>query len=312
MESMQCVSCVQKHLANALSYGKEIMSGHNRGAALDHRIDFLGELGNAEHHLELIDKELFLSISQFRKDMQEKNITPDYADLDKIRKLFLAVDHYFQEEKIEPGDPNSTFAIAGNMPDIVFPKITNSEYFKIVWESIQKYARGWDRIFYLESTIDLTEFGIKQISGLDDPELGDTFLYWQENMCLLKHIDLQRLNPIYAFTPGKPEYTEIIPQIRKNNQERPIYLYDGIAPQPIQKEPFLELTSGIETAYPLTLYFNSLKTLNAANAASIAVHVDKKICCSVKSKLRNCVYATWNDAGFEHLKQYLNERNQKK
>ena len=312
MESMQCVTCVQKHLANALSYGKEIMSGHTKGATLDHRIDFLGELGNAEHHLELIDAELFLNISQFRKDMQEKNLMPDYADLDKIRKLFLAVENHFPEEKIATDNTNSTFAVAGNIPDIVFPKISNRDYFKTVWDSIQKYGRGWNRIFCLEATIDLTEFGIKPLMGIDDPELGDSFLYWQENMCLLKPIDFQRISPIYGFTPGKPEYTEIIPQIRKNNQDRPIYLYDGIAPQPLQKDTFLELTSGIETPYPLTLYFNSLKTLNAANVASIAVHVEQKICCSVKSKLRNCVFATWNDAGFEHLKQYLNERNQKK
>jgi hypothetical protein len=51
MKNMVCYECVLKHLAAALSYGKEIISGHGQGAELDHRIDFLGEITNAEHHL---------------------------------------------------------------------------------------------------------------------------------------------------------------------------------------------------------------------------------------------------------------------
>jgi hypothetical protein len=31
-----------KHISTALSYGKEIISGHGKGSDLDHRIDFLG------------------------------------------------------------------------------------------------------------------------------------------------------------------------------------------------------------------------------------------------------------------------------
>jgi len=42
MKDMKCIECVLKHLATALSFGKEIMSGHSIGNELDHRIDFLG------------------------------------------------------------------------------------------------------------------------------------------------------------------------------------------------------------------------------------------------------------------------------
>ena len=311
MDSMQCFTCVQKHLANALSYGKEILSGHTQGADLDHRIDFLGELGNAEHHLELIDHELFLSISQFRKEIQEKNNKPDYTDLEKIRRLFLAV------EKLSEGDGETVSAavktpvLSGQTPDIVFPIISNREYVSLALESIRKHGLGWNRIFYLDSSADLSGLEIEKISSFDDPVLGDSFLYWCENMCLLHSVDLRAANPVYGFTPGKRDYMELVPLIRKSNPARPIYLYDGIAPQPVEKNKFIELTSGVKTAYPLTLYFNSIPTVNAANAAPIAVHIDKKICCSVKSRLRTCVFATWNEEGFEHLRQYLNEKEKK-
>ena len=41
MDSMKCYSCVLKHLSTALSFGKEILSGHSKGDELDHRIDFI-------------------------------------------------------------------------------------------------------------------------------------------------------------------------------------------------------------------------------------------------------------------------------
>ena len=308
MDSMQCYTCVQKHLANALSYGKEILSGHTQGADLDHRIDFLGELGNAEHHLELIDRELFLTISQFRKEIQEKNNKPDYIDLETIRKLFLAVEQLSASgEKAKSEVKNS--AVSPEKIDIVFPVITNLEYIKLVVESIQKHGRGWNRIFCLDSQVDLKDFEIEKISSFEDPSLGENFLYWKENMSLLRDVDLRTANPVYGFDPGKRDHLELVPLIRKHNSNRPIYLYDGIAPQPVEKKQFLELTSGVRTDYPLTLYFNSIQGINAANSASIAVHVDKKICCSVKSRLQMCVFASWNEEGFDHLKEYLNTRS---
>ena len=48
---MDCLQCVRKHLANAISYAKEVLAGHGEGGDPDHRPDLLGELGNAEHHL---------------------------------------------------------------------------------------------------------------------------------------------------------------------------------------------------------------------------------------------------------------------
>ena len=42
MENMICFECISKHLSAALSYAKEVMSGHGKGSELDHRPDLLG------------------------------------------------------------------------------------------------------------------------------------------------------------------------------------------------------------------------------------------------------------------------------
>lgn len=74
MENMKCYECLYKHLAGALSYGKEIISGHGEGAELDHRPDFLGELVNAEHHAELISREFAGEIKAFRSALQGRGL----------------------------------------------------------------------------------------------------------------------------------------------------------------------------------------------------------------------------------------------
>jgi hypothetical protein len=91
MENMKCYECVLKHLSTALSFGKEILSGHSMGNELDHRIDFLGEITNAEQHLEFIDNTLFARISEYRKNIQAKKVMIDFQDLEFIRKLYLDV-----------------------------------------------------------------------------------------------------------------------------------------------------------------------------------------------------------------------------
>ena len=90
MKTMKCLQCVTKHLAAALSYGKEIMGNHGQGEDLDHRIDMQGELANAEHHLAVLDeKKLRRTISTLRHKMEASNFAIDEHDLELIRKAWL-------------------------------------------------------------------------------------------------------------------------------------------------------------------------------------------------------------------------------
>jgi hypothetical protein len=41
MNNQNCIECVYKHLAAALSYGKEVIGGFNSENDLNHEIDFL-------------------------------------------------------------------------------------------------------------------------------------------------------------------------------------------------------------------------------------------------------------------------------
>ena len=73
MDNMKCFECLLKHLAGALSYAKEVIAGHDGNNELDHRIDFLGEVVNAEHHAELIDENLASQIKAFRAYLQGRD-----------------------------------------------------------------------------------------------------------------------------------------------------------------------------------------------------------------------------------------------
>ena len=93
MDSMKCWDCALKHLAGALSYGKEILTGHTKGAELDHRPDLLGELVNCEHQAELLDRELFNRVSTLRKQLQVRHVfvTADVARGDGKNGLSIRV-----------------------------------------------------------------------------------------------------------------------------------------------------------------------------------------------------------------------------
>ena len=106
MDNMKCPACILKHLSAALSYAKEVQSGHNRGHELDHRPDLLGELVNAEHHLKLLDNNLYDAVAGLRKKLQENGINPNMAHTEYLRKLWKMV-----EDKYDPEEIVSTPAI---------------------------------------------------------------------------------------------------------------------------------------------------------------------------------------------------------
>lgn len=91
-QTMQCVDCALKHLALALSLGKETLSGHGKDGAPDHRPDFLGELVNAEHHLIANHSLQAEDIRLLRLALQSNNYLPTLLDLDNLRKLWITIE----------------------------------------------------------------------------------------------------------------------------------------------------------------------------------------------------------------------------
>ncbi|WP_176012553.1 hypothetical protein [Victivallis sp. Marseille-Q1083] len=88
MQSMQCWNCLLKHLAAALSYGKEVLAGHGRGNELDHRPDLLGEIVNAEHHAKLLDQSFFRLLNEYRQNLQTNQAIPGINDIEYLRGLY--------------------------------------------------------------------------------------------------------------------------------------------------------------------------------------------------------------------------------
>lgn len=92
-QSMYCQQCVRKHLANAISYAKEILSGHGEGGDPDHRPDLLGELGNAEHHLQdnPEDQRLFEQVIYTRRRFEDAGYIPYTGMVTELRRLWTEV-----------------------------------------------------------------------------------------------------------------------------------------------------------------------------------------------------------------------------
>jgi hypothetical protein len=117
MQNMKCPACVLKHLSAAISYAKEVQSGHNRRHELDHRPDLLGELVNAEHHLKLLDNNICGSVSTLRKKLQDNGINPGLAEIEYIRSLWKMV-----ENKFMPVPASGETKDLNNIPDVTAAK----------------------------------------------------------------------------------------------------------------------------------------------------------------------------------------------
>lgn len=88
-DSMDCVACFRKHIAAALSFSKEIMSGHGSGADLDHRADLEGEIANAEQHArEMTVPGYAMALRELRHNLDAKSWQPAPDDIVVLRKLW--------------------------------------------------------------------------------------------------------------------------------------------------------------------------------------------------------------------------------
>lgn len=85
---MACVDCLRKHLSSALAYGKEILKGHGAGGHPDHRVDFQGEIVNAEAHATFLDTNFAQRIRVLRKSFEREFFVPQQKQLDEIRTLW--------------------------------------------------------------------------------------------------------------------------------------------------------------------------------------------------------------------------------
>lgn len=127
MPNFSCYDCLTKHLSYAYSYAQEVINGHSAGGNPDHRIDFSGELLQAERHAIVIDYTFALKIRRLRKTLQGQRWKPLQDDITKIRTMWyhsysLNVEDF---KKIEKEDPDLFYEI--NLASVKYEKLQTDE-----------------------------------------------------------------------------------------------------------------------------------------------------------------------------------------
>jgi len=245
MKDMKCYDCVLKHLAVALSYAKEIRAGHDKNAELDHRPDLLGELVNAEHHLELLDPALCQAAAELRKKLQAESTFPGLDDLEQIRSLWRKTEEQSgvsgssvsSSKKVTTtcgscGKQRSMLgpisSIAAAACDIVIPLWTGGSKYdelelRFALRSIEKYLHGYQDIIVVADKVPAWLQNVKIIDSVLDSSRKNVNMFrkmiaaaeqsdavsivsWCDDFVQLKHLPASNLP---AFTNGKNllEYT---------------------------------------------------------------------------------------------------------
>lgn len=314
MENMICFECISKHLSAALSYAKEVMSGHGKGSDLDHRPDLLGEIVNAQHHLQQMDVMLFSEISEYRKNLQSRGIEITSSDIDFLRSLWI------KAEQKEAGKvlKERYYYIPPEPVDIVYIAPKNSEYFRLSLESIKKYLRGYNKVYVLQPEFDCSGIDGIQIINQSLSEFASSetlsadFVVMPENTAFLKQTDAQKIPPTYSMQHRPKEFMSFINNLRKKGVHKSIYCCDFIKPQPVNKAAFNAIQRQSESGYILTEYFYLSDFVSLANDLQMSVQVNKAICCGTKSGLKVKHFVRWTENGFEHLRKYLDEKTKNK
>lgn len=292
MNSMKCFQCVLKHVSACLSYGKEILSGHGKDSDLDHRIDFLGELVNLEHHLELIDKNLFVEVKNFRQQMQSKQENVNQADLQYLRQLFIKV----QNAQTSTNSSEQKQTEINSIPSVLFLHIQDKNYFDLAYRKLKENLSDYDKIYCLKSDIDLSEYDVEKI---DYKNIENEYVYViNEKDIILRSFSAKNLLRIQDYKANF-KYGQIIQELKEN---KPYFYYDDF-PALVKKDDFQEY---LNRDYPLTFYCNKNKADVQYKPFQVALKLNQVLCCSNKGKIKSAFYCYLeNEVALNSVKAYF-------
>lgn len=301
---MICYDCVLKHLATALSYGKEIIAGHGLGNELDHRIDFLGEITNCEHHLELIDNVLFDEFSTFRKAIQGEDIKVTKSDLDKIRLFFTKV----EKLKFNPATNSDFYTELSHNPVIVFEKVTNKNFFDLSVRTIKQNLTDYDKIIVLKSDVVLDDAEVLNKTLKEYVETAtEDFILFYENTGINKTISARKIKNSFTYRLPQQSFVKTLEYLRKKEVTGTIGCFDYIKPQKINPQKMNSVLNDYSGDYPVTVYNYLTDDNSMLDDLSCTAFADRKICCGLKQSLTEKHYVRWNETGYEFYLQYLDD-----
>ena len=288
---MKCFQCALKHTATALSYGKQILSGHGEGADLDHRIDFLGELTNLEHHLKLLDENLCVEVKNYRQMIQAKKVNLSEEDLQYIRELYKKI------EAVQDGDKSMVRkeSSINSTPCVLFIHIQDKNYFDLCYKKLKENLVDYSKIYYLKSDIDLSGYDVEKIEYKD---ITEQYIYlMNEKQLVLRHFSAKALLRVQDY---KADFN-MKPIIEDLNKNQPYYYYQNF-PCVVEKGNFWQF---VDKETPLTYYCNKYKA-DEYKLFQVAIKLDKVLCCSNKSRMKTAIYLHIdNEVALDSVKKYF-------
>lgn len=182
-------------------------------------------------------------------------------------------------------------------PDILFPSITNLEWFMSAFESLKKMS-NYNKVYYISSSVDLSGIDIEKYEA---GKLKNDVIVWNEQTMLLKAIDAREFPRILDNKNGY-DYKKIATAIHPTGT----MYYFGAFPMLITLDNMQSINADIasitdwDTA--LTMYGNKYPVTRSYRAFEITVNTDKIICCSNKSKLKSGLLARWqNETAYQSI-----------
>ena len=292
MQNMKCFQCALKHVSTALSYAKEILSGHGKGADLDHRPDFLGELVNLEHHLKLLDGNICIEVKNYRQMIQAKKVELSEDDLEYLRELYKKIEAVQDGAKVTERKQSEITST----PAVLFIHIQNKNYFDLCYKKLKENLTDYTKIYCIKSDIDLSGYDVEKIDYKDIPE---QYLYiMTEKEIILKNVSAKALIRIQDFKANY-DMKQVIQEVQKN---QPYYYYDNF-PCIVNKSQFWQY---LEKDAPLTYYCNDFKSDYEYKVFQIGLKLDKILCCSNKAKIKTGIYCYLdNDIALQSVKKYF-------
>ena len=256
----------------------EVISGHGRYASPDHRPDILGELVHLEYILVQSGlMECARVVTEYRRLLQTRGVSVTNADLAFMERIGSLFDRVRNPEALEkemkklPGD-SSPVALFGEMP---------SEHTSDSDPAILFVGDG-DRTLSRR----MVEEYLKDYSGVYDyPEqipwddLGKTIILWPVNTGIVKPFSARRFPLVY----GTP------------------FRMDGISPMPAPTD----MTRAFEFPEKLLSSLYKGPTASMYPEKDMVTVVDRKICCSLKRRLRKTTLVRWTEEGRKHLEEWL-------
>lgn len=295
-QTMRCKDCVLKHLADAMSYAKEILAGHGLGGTPDHRPDYLGELVNAENHLAHMSADLLNRLMVIRTAAQMKRMTPSDSDIDALRELWIDVEgtdfdsEAFREtpvtqESLRKDTPLKTY----DLPD--FPGLSEQSSIGILTD------HDWDAFpDRLDLFKRMAEKYFVNLDGFYAPDdLKDYGMEWiwafPANVFVAK--DTDALRPCAARKDDPDKADKIMRLVRAKAMYEAYLIRDHFE----DSLPVLMTTLGFDDC-----------PKNDAPESEVCVFVNRKPCCGMKDRLNRIPFVRVNDEGWPYMNQIWIDR----